>query len=441
MEPATAQRTRRPAWLAGVAPLAVLAVAIGLFVLLDAPGLNRIGVPQEELAVERTVLKPGEIQLHVRNDGPDPVRVRQVIVNDAFATFKPTDREIGRLGGSEIDVEYPWIEGENYDVRLLTSTGVTIDHTIDAAVETPNAGLDFYGLMALIGIYVGVIPVAIGMLWLPWLRGVDTRWIRFLLAFTVGLLGFLGVEALLDGTQLAGTGAQAFGGAALVWLGAAGAFLALAGVDAWLRGRRRAGAEADADGDGAGAGTGSARGRARRGGAGAADGDGDGDGAGDGAGADARLASAGYRAAFLVALGIGLHNLGEGLAIGSAYAVGSLALGATLVIGFALHNTTEGLAIVSPVAQERQARLRRLALLGLLAGAPAVLGAWIGASAFNPSLAAFMFGIGAGAIAQVVVQIAPAIRDRAGRLLHPLAVAGLLTGLAVMYVTGLMVSL
>ena len=405
MEAATAQRTRRPAWLAGVAPLAVLAVAIGLFVLLDAPGLDRIGVPQEELAVERTVLKPDEIQLHVRNEGADPVQVRQVIVNDAFAAFDQSDSEIGRLGGSEIDVEYPWIEGQNYDVQLVTATGATIDHAIEAAVETPDAGLDFYGLMALIGIYVGVIPVAIGMLWLPWIRGVDARWIRFLLAFTVGLLGFLGVEALLEGTELAGTGVEAFGGAALVWLGAAGAFLALAGVDAWLRGRR---------GTGAGA---------------------------EGAAGATGFASAGYRAAFLVALGIGLHNLGEGLAIGSAYAVGSLALGATLVIGFALHNTTEGLAIVAPVAQERQARLRRLALLGLLAGAPAVLGAWIGASAFNPSLAALMFGVGAGAIAQVVVQIAPAIRDGAGRLLHPLGVAGLLTGLTVMYLTGLMVSL
>jgi zinc transporter, ZIP family len=408
MEPATAQATRRPAWLAGLAPLAVLTVAIGLFVLLDAPGLDRIGVPQEELAVERTVLKPGEIELHVRNDGADAVQVRQVIVNDAFAAFSQSDDEIGRLGGSEIDVDYPWIEGENYDVTLLTATGATIDHTIEAAVETPDAGLDFYGLMALIGIYVGVIPVAIGMLWLPWIRGVDRRWIGFLLAFTVGLLGFLGVEALLEGTDIAGTGAQAFGGAALVWLGAAGAFLALAGIDAWLRGRRSIGDD-----------PGGSR-------------------VHDGAG---RAAASGYHAAFLVALGIGLHNLGEGLAIGSAYAVGSLALGATLVVGFALHNTTEGLAIVAPVAQERQARVRRLALLGLLAGAPAVLGAWIGASAYNPSLAALMFGVGAGAIAQVVVQIAPAIRDGAGRLLHPLAVGGLLTGLAVMYVTGLMVSL
>jgi zinc transporter ZupT len=388
----------------------VLAVAIGLFVLLDAPGLDRIGVPEEELAVERTVLKPGEIELHVRNDGADPVEVRQVIVNDAFSSFTQSDAEVGRLAGSEIDVEYPWIEGQAYEVLLLTATGATIGHTIDAAVETPDAGLDFYGLMALIGIYVGVIPVAIGMLWLPWIRGVDTRWIRFLLAFTVGLLAFLGVEALLEGTELAGTGAEAFGGAALVWLGAAGAFFALAGIDAWLRGRRRATRASDARSA---------------------------DSARDAQG----VAIGGYRAAFLVALGIGLHNLGEGLAIGSAYAVGSLALGATLVVGFALHNTTEGLAIVAPVARERQATLGRLAPLGLLAGAPAVLGAWIGASAFNPNLAALMFGIGAGAIAQVVVQIAPQIRDSAGRLLNPLSVAGLLTGLAVMYVTGLMVSL
>jgi ZIP family zinc transporter len=403
MEATTApQRTRRPSWLAGLAPLAVLAVAIGLFVVLDAPGLDRIGVPQEELGVERTVLKPDEIALHVRNEGADPVAVRQVIVNDAFVPFTESDDEIARLGGSEIDVEYPWIEGQDYEVRLLTATGVTIDHTITAATETPGADVGFYGLMALIGLYVGVIPVAIGMLWLPWLRGVDQRWIKFLLAFTIGLLAFLGVDALLEGTELAGAGAKAFGGAALVWLGAAAAFLGLAGVDSWLRGRRER-----------------ESGEERK----------------------AKATGLGYRAALLVAIGIGLHNLGEGLAIGSAYAVGSLALGATLVVGFALHNTTEGLAIVAPVASERAARLGRLVLLGLIAGAPAVLGAWIGASAYQPGFAAFMFGVGAGAIAQVVVQIGPQIRDGAGRLLHPLAVSGLLTGLAVMYVTGLLVSI
>ena len=400
---ATATRsTRRPAWLAGLLPLAILAVAIGLFVALDAPGLDRVGVPQEELTVERTVLEPGRIELQVRNDGADPVEVRQVIVNDGFADFSQTDPQLGRLAGGEIDVQYPWVEGQAYEIALLTATGATIDHTIEAAVETPDADLSFYGLMALIGLYVGVIPVAIGMLWLPWLRGVDARWMRFLLAFTIGLLAFLGIDALLEGTELAGSGPESLGGAALVWLGAAAAYLALAGVDGWLSGRQER-LEDEADDSGGSLGL-------------------------------------GYRAAFLVALGIGLHNLGEGLAIGSAYAVGALALGATLVVGFALHNTTEGLAIVAPVAREGGARLRRLVLLGLLAGAPAVLGAWIGASAFDPSLAALMFGVGAGAIARVIVQIAPAVKDEAGRLLHPLAAGGLVAGLVVMYVTGLLVS-
>jgi ZIP family zinc transporter len=408
MEAATAHATRRrPAWLAGLIPVAVLAVAIGVFVALDAPGLDRIGVPQEELAVERTVMNPGEIELHVRNDGADPVEVRQVIVNDGYVSFRQSEEKIGRLGGAEIDVQYPWIEGQAYDIALLTATGATIEHTIDAATETPDADIGFYGLMALIGLYVGVIPVAIGMLWLPWVRGVDARWMRFLLAFTVGLLAFLGIDALLEGTELAGTAPGSLGGAALVWLGAAGAYLALTAVDGWLSGRRERLGEDDRDGGGYGA---------------------------------SPATGVGYRAAFLVALGIGLHNLGEGLAIGSAYAIGSLALGAALVVGFALHNTTEGLAIVAPVARGGSASVRRLALLGLLAGAPAVLGAWIGASAFNPSLAALMFGIGAGAIAQVIVQIAPAVKDEAGRLLHPLAAGGLLTGLVVMYATGLLVS-
>ena len=397
---ATAERpgTRVPAWVAGLVPLLVLGAAIAAFVALDAPGLERNGVPVEELSVERTVLHPGEIALTVRNDGPDPVTIAQTVVNDGFAAFSQTSDEIGRLGATTVTIQYPWLEGEAYEVALITSTGGTVNASVDVAAETPDADLGFFGLMALVGVYVGVVPVAIGMLWLPWIRRIDPRYVQFLLALTLGLLAFLGIDALLEGTEFAGGGSQAFGGAALVYLGAAIAYLALVGVDARLRGTEE---KAKARG------------------------------------------AAPWRLAFLVAFGIGLHNLGEGLAIGSAYAIGSLALGATLIIGFALHNTTEGLAIVAPVAKGDSARgnLPRLAGLGLLAGLPAVFGAWIGASAFNPSLAAFMFGLGAGAIAQVIVQIAPSIRDSAGRLLHPLAVGGVVTGLALMYVTGLLVSI
>ncbi len=408
---------RLPGWAVGLLPLVVLGLVIALFVALDAPGLDRRGVPVEELVVERTVLTPGEIAVHVANDGPDPVAIEQVTVNDAFASFAQDDDVVERLDQDVVRVEYPWIEGESYDVGLLTATGGTIDASIDVATETPDADIGFYGLMALIGLYVGVIPVAIGMLWLPWVSRIDRRWVQFLLALTIGLLAWLGIDALLEGVELGGSGSQALGGPALVFLGVVVAYLALAGVDAYLRGRRRrVGDEEPPDSE------------APRKRAGAR---------------DSAVGTRAFQLALLVAIGVGLHNLGEGLAIGSAYAIGSLALGAALVVGFALHNTTEGLAIVAPVADERAAparRLRRLVVLGLIAGAPAILGTWIGASAFDTSLAAFMFGLGAGAIAQVVVQIAPSIRDAAGRLLHPLAVGGVLAGLALMYVTGLLIS-
>jgi zinc transporter ZupT len=147
----------------------------------------------------------------------------------------------------------------------------------------------------------------------------------------------------------------------------------------------------------------------------------------------------------MVAIGIGLHNMGEGLAIGSAYAVGSLALGAFLVIGFAIHNTTEGLAIVAPLRggedDPTKPGLSRLVALGLIAGAPAILGAWVGAAAFNPSLAALLFGVGVGAIVGVIVQLLPAMRDDSGRVLHPAAVGGMLAGIALLYLTSLLVSI
>jgi zinc transporter, ZIP family len=386
---------RAPTWLLGLLPLALIAGAAIAFGVLGAPGLGeRTGPPVEDVAIERTLLRPGEIELTLRNDGPDAVAIEQVAISDSYVPFDASDSEIGRLESSTLTMPYPWVEGEAYDIFILTSTGGTIEHEIPVAVETPETDSSFFGLMALLGVYVGVIPVAMGMLWLPFVRRIDPSWMRFLLAFTVGLLVFLGVDATLEGLEIAGEGPQAFGGAALVFLGALSAFLALAAVDGWLAGRR------------------------------------------DNAGSQG---AAGAYLALLVAIGIGLHNLGEGLAIGSAYAGGALALGAFLVVGFALHNTTEGLAIVAPMASARP-RLGRLVMLGLIAGAPAILGAWIGATAFNSSLVAFLLGVGAGAIAQVVVAILPSVRDDAGRTLNAVSALGMLTGIAALYVTGLLVS-
>ncbi len=391
------ERTRGlPTWLLGLGPLLLIVAAIGAFAALGGPGLgDRRGPPAEELVVERVVLKPGTFALTVRNDGPDAVTIAQAQVNDAFVQFTGPDGPIDRLRSATVTVRQPWIEGEAYEVVLLTSTGGTIAHEIGVAVETPDEDTSFFALMALLGVYVGVIPVALGMLWLPWVRRVPPNALRAIMALTVGLLAFLAVDATLEGFELAGEGSQAFGGAALVPIGAAVAYLLLAGVSSWLRTRRERAAAAGASGG---------------------------------------------TLALLVAIGIGLHNLGEGVAIGAAYAAGALALGAVLVVGFAIPNTTEGLAVVAPIAHLKPA-VKRLLLLGLIAGAPAILGAWIGAAAFNASLAAFLFGFGAGAIAQVIVQLAPSLRDHRGTALDPIVVGGLLAGMAIMFVTGLLVSI
>jgi len=395
---------RVPAWALGLIPLALIAVVIGGFALLGGPGLGeRTGPPAEEIAVEKTVLRPGSIELTLRNDGPDAVEIAQVAINDAYSPFTASNGlEVGRLGSSTIEITYPWVEGEAYEIFILTSTGGTVDAEIPVATETPEPGIGFFGLMALLGIYVGVIPVSLGMLWLPFVRRITPRWMAALIAFTVGLLAFLGIDAGLEGLEIAADAPGAFGGSALVLAGGLIAYLSLAAVDAHLTQRSAS---------------------------------------------SASVGRGGLYLALLVAIGIGLHNLGEGLAIGTSYASGALALGAFLVVGFAIHNTTEGLAIVAPlrggtsgIAQTRPG-LARLAALGLIAGAPAILGAWIGAAAFDPSIGAFLFGVGVGAIARVIVQLTPAMRDRAGRALNPVSVAGVIAGITAMYATGLLVSL
>ena len=386
---------RLPGWALAAGALALIAAALVALAVAGGDALpERSGPPVEELAVERTVLEPNRIELSLRNTGPDPVEIAQAFVNDAFVDFGASARRIGRLGSETLTLAYPWQEGQPYVVSLVSSTGVVIEHDIPAAVKTPAADGDFFGLMALLGTYVGIIPVVLGMLLLPAMRRFHQRWVRVVLALTVGLLAFLAVDGALEGLELADASGGAFGGTELVFLGAGLAFLALTGLDRYLEGRR---------------------GRA------------------------AATGSRGFQLALMVAIGIGLHNLGEGLAIGSAYAVGELALGAFLVVGFAIHNTTEGIAIVAPLTRERPG-LARLLGLGLIAGAPAILGALIGASIDNAELSAFLLGVGVGAIVQVIVQIAPALRDSAGRVLDAANAAAIAAGALALYLTGLLVT-
>jgi zinc transporter, ZIP family len=384
-----------PTWVLGGGVALLIAAVLVILAVAGGDSLpERLGPPVEELAVERTTLEPNQIELTVRNTGPDDVTVAQAFVNDAFVDFSGADEPIGRLGSDTIALTYPWQEGQPYVVSLVTSTGVVIEHEIAAAVETPKADGDLFGLMALLGTYVGIVPVILGMMLLPAMRRFNPDWIRVLMAVTVGLLAFLAVDATLEGLELADESGGAFGGAELLVLGAGLAYLILTAVDRYLRAR---GDESTDDADG------------------------------------------GARLALMIALGIGLHNLGEGLAIGSAYAIGELALGAFLVVGFAIHNTTEGFAIVAPLTRSKPT-VRRLLALGLIAGAPAIAGGVIGALVTNPELSALLLGVGVGAVVQVIVQIAPAMRDRAGRLLDTATAGGIAVGLVAFYLTSLLIT-
>ena len=385
---------RIPLWaLAGGVIALITAVLVTIALVGDDTLPERPGPPVEDLVVENVRLEPSQIELTLRNSGPDAVRVAQVFVADAYVDFDGASEPIGRLGSEKITLDFPWQEGQPYFVSLVTSTGAVIEHEIPVAVETPETDSSLFALMALLGVYVGVIPVALGMLLLPAMRRFNPNWMRIIMAVTVGLLALLAVDATLEGFEIAGASGGAFGGTELVILGAGLAFLALTGVDRFLSARR------------------------------------------EGAAAE------GSRLALMTAIGIGLHNMGEGLAIGSAYAVGELALGAALVVGFAIHNTTEGFAIVAPLVRGgARPRLLRLAGLGLIAGAPAILGAVIGVSVTNAELSAFLLGLGIGAVVQVMVQIAPSMRDESGRALDAITAAGIAAGAIAFYLTGLLVN-
>lgn len=383
--------TKARTWLNALLPLVLLLALLLLFFRFGPAGVFRgVFPPVEELTITRVTLPDrGVLRVHIVNGGPAPVTVAQVQVDDASWTHSiEGPRTIGRLESREITIPYPWVEGEPIVVRLVTSTGLTIDQEVPVAVLSPAPDARYLSTFALLGLYAGVVPVFIGLLWFPFLRGLSRRWIEFLLALTAGLLLFLGVDALAEAVELSAKVPRAFQGLGLVLLGLIGTPLLLM---AFERARRKTG-----------------------------------------------RASPVY-VATLVALGIGLHNMGEGLAIGASYATGEIALGSFLVIGFLLHNTTEGLAILAPLAAER-VRLGTLVLLGLLAGVPTIIGAWIGGFTYSPGWTALFFAIGAGAIAQVLVVLARLFsNDEKRGFTSPLNVAGFLAGMMIMYLTGLLV--
>ena len=395
--------TERPpgaalSWVVALFPLALLAALITLIIRMGVPGIEPPAgsPPIERLVIERANLGSNGIDLTVLNDGPDPVTIAQVTVDDAYWAFTARDGQtLSHLGRTTISIPYPWVAGEAHLVKLVTSTGTTFEHEIAVAVETPRADGRHLVAFTLVGIYVGVIPVALGLLWFPLVSRLGRTGIDVLLALTIGLLVFLFVDTAHEGIETSSALPGSYQGAALFVGAAALAYLALESFGGWLKARRS---------------------RAKQSG------------------------SPGSVLALLIATGIGLHNFGEGLAIGAAFALGEAALGTLLLIGFTLHNTTEGLAIIAPIAKERPS-IGTLAKLGLIGGLPTIAGAWVGGLVYSPALAVLFLGLGAGAIAQVVWQIGRQVGagSFAERFASGPILSGLIAGFVIMLATGMLV--
>ena len=373
-------------------PVILLAGVIALFLYtggglrLDSPA------PVENLDVEKYVLKRNNIDLYIRNTGPEELTIASVIINEAVMPFEVMPSStIPRLGRAQIHINYAWTHGEAYGITIFTSNSIPFGVDIPVAFETPQpSGRTFWGF-TLIGLYVGVIPVFLGIFWFPALRQLGRRTMTFLMAATAGLLIFLGLDTIAEALEVAAEVPSAFQGIGLIGIGAVATFLLLDGIS-------KSQTEIK------------------------------------GSESERRLA-----VALMIAIGIGFHNLGEGLAIGAAYSVGEIALGTFLVVGFIIQNITEGLGIIAPVLRDRPT-IGRLALMGLIGGGPAILGAWIGGYTPSPFLAVLFLAIGTGAIFEVVYEIAKLIQKDTERESMPMTVfSGVLTGMLLLWVTGLLI--
>ena len=385
-------RTAGYTWLLVLLPLLLLGVVLAYLVVTGGGLIDLAGPPVEQITIQRITLpEPGLIRVEVVNDGPQPVTIPQVLVDDAYWAFtaEPSNT-IARLGQATFTIPYPWVVEETHVVRLITSLGLTFDGEIAVAVASPQPSLALFWQFGLVGLYVGVVPVGLGMLWYPFMRRLSRQAMNFILALTIGLLIFLAVGTWLDALEFAAELPAFWQGVPLV------TFIALIALGVLLvigaRGNRRE---------------------------------------------QTPLA-----VSYLIALGIGLHNLGEGLAIGAAFSLGEAALGTFLVLGFTLHNITEGVGIAAPIVRQ-QPPFVHFVLLALLAGGPAILGTWVGGFAFNPVLATIFLAIGIGAILQVIWEVGKLIvRDNTtmGRpLFNWVNLSGVALGVAIMYFTAFLV--
>jgi zinc transporter, ZIP family len=410
-------------------PIVVLA---GMIVFLFGPGqsfLLNSGSPLPEITIERIEFQDGKIVALMRNTGPMIVNIAQADIDDRIqpAAIEPS-RMLPRLAVAKVIIPFSWNSGQPYEVGITTSDGVRFKKSVEAAALAPAANAEQVSFFTIIGTYVGIIPVLIGLLWFPFIKRLSRSKYIFFLSLTAGLLVFLGIDAIVEGNKIAAENvAGVFNGQMLIAMVIIVSFLALLYVSEKLV-ERANGMETKND---------------------------DEEKSNTSLIQQQQQFSKPFTIALMISIGIGLHNLGEGLAIGAAVLLGKVALSTFLIVGFTLHNTTEGLAIVAPMARSaNKVIIRKLIGMGLIAGAPAIAGAWIGGFLYSPIGAIIFLSIGAGAIFQVVFSIVSWIADnnnipggnvqveerRKKNWLNTSLIAGFIVGMVIMYVTSLMVS-
>jgi ZIP family zinc transporter len=381
--------------LIALIPIVLLVGIVSAFLATGGSLVGLLGQnpPQPDVFdIRRVEFEPGEIRVKVTNPQSDDLTIASLTVDDAIVPFRVDgSKTLERLRSATIVVPYQWVENDPISVGVTSSNGIETREDIAAAVETPSAtpaSILGYGI---IGFLVGIVPVALGLAWLPTLRRLSKQWLSAFMALTAGLLTFLAVEALAEALELQQSLPSPLGGTGLVLLGLAATYLGLVLVSRRFSARGSGGA------------------------------------------------IGGLSLAMLVAIGIGVHNLGEGLAIGSSFAFGELTLGTFLIVGFMIHNVTEGIGIAAPAARGVTISLGRAAALAVIAGAPAIAGAWIGGFTGSDLLGVLFFAAAAGAAFQVVIEVGRYVaRTAPGGLSSPHVIGGFVAGLTVMYLTGLL---